>query len=355
MYESGTEARSVVLASLKERYRLNHPSSHKETYHVVLDLRGHSLRYAVGDCIGVYPSNAPPLISRFLRALGADGSEIIQDKSGVSYTLQEFLTSRANLVKVSKRLSLSILQQSSVEHDLIDLVEMSKGITPQELISHLFPLLPRLYSISSSMSEVGEEAHLTVAVTEYERQGERRYGACSSFLCHSTPVGSPIPIYLDTMRDFTLPPGSEQRPIIMVGPGTGVAPFRGFMQERARLPETKNWLFFGERHRAHDFYYENFWHELMLQGKLRLELAFSRDQGEKIYVQHKMMEQGHELWQWLQEGAYLYVCGDATRMAKDVEATFQKIIQQYGNMTTENARAYLRTLRKEKRYLRDIY
>ncbi len=220
----------------------------------------------------------------------------------------------------------------------------------------LAPLLPRFYSIASSPSVHPDEAHLTVSLSSYEYKGEIRYGVASQFLCHlATPHVTPIPCYVQPAAHFTIPSHSHAD-LIMVGPGTGVAPFRAFVQERLAQNATGNhWLFFGERHRATDFFYEEFWTALAQQQKLKLDLAFSRDQAEKIYVQHRMEENGLELWNWLDRGAYLYVCGDADPMAKQVEQTLLQIFETHGKLSSEESKLFLKTLRKEKRFLSDVY
>ena len=204
------------------------------------------------------------------------------------------------------------------------------------------------------MAAVGEEIHLTVGLVEYEILGQRRHGVATHFLCNWAP-GDVVPIYLHPSEAFSLPT-SPHAPIIMVGPGTGIAPFRGFLQERQALcHEGLNWLFFGERNRATDFLYEEDFAHLTKQGNLRLDLAFSRDQQEKVYVQHRMEEQSIQLWRLLEEGAYFYVCGDAFEMARAVDGTLHKIVEKEGKMAPEEAKAYVRRLKTDGRYLRDVY
>jgi len=236
------------------------------------------------------------------------------------------------------------------------LEEQGVGVfSVEEVVRLLAPLLPRFYSIASSMACVGNEAHLTVVEEPYVTNGRVRRGVCSYYLCHEAAVGSRVALYLHPSRGFTLP--DPHHPIIMVGPGTGVAPFRGFMQERATRGATgANWLFFGERSRSNDFFYREFWEGLVQEERLVLDLAFSRDQEEKRYVQHRMEERGQELWSWLEEkGAYLYVCGSATKMAKEVEVALLRILQEHGGLEEGQARKYVRMLREQRRYLRDVY
>ena len=206
------------------------------------------------------------------------------------------------------------------------------------------------------MKTVGREVHLTIALIHYDTNGHKRRGVCTHYLCELAPVNQPlIPVYIQPHHGFTLPANPDV-PIIMIGPGTGVAPFRAFMQERMAIgAKGKNWLFFGERNQISDFFYEDYWSQLISEEKLVMHTAFSRDQENKIYVQHRMMEQGAELFAWLKEGAYLYVCGDAKNMAKDVEAALLQIIQKHGSLDEQATKQFLKQLRQEKRYLRDVY
>jgi sulfite reductase (NADPH) flavoprotein alpha-component len=241
-------------------------------------------------------------------------------------------------------------------HEVWDLLEGNPEVTfsPQELCNLLLPLLPRFYSVASAPKVVGEEVHLTVAFFEYESEGEKRRGVCTHYLCNLVPMyESVVPVYVQPSNGFTLP-SDPNVPIIMIGPGTGVAPYRGFMQERMHF-SSRNWLFFGEWNRSYDFFYEDFWRELEFKKKLRMDLAFSRDQAHKIYVQHRMLEHAEEFFRWLEDGAYVYVCGDKKRMAPDVDAALHQIVKTCGNMDEAGAKAYVKKLRTDKRYLRDVY
>lgn len=371
------------LATIKERYSLCKPGSKKNTQHIVIDLANSGITYRVGDSIGIAPRNDPILVQDTIQAMKAQGDEIVFEKlSGVAWGLRDYLTQKANLNDVSKKLLVelchkqtnlskkafleSLLEESNkealkkylAERHLWDfLMENEETVfAPQELSQLFMPLLPRLYSISSSMKAVGEEVHLTVAQVEYETNGHFRKGVCTYYLCALAPLHEPVvPVYIQPAHGFTLPESPDVS-IIMIGPGTGVAPFRAFMQERMSMEAVgKNWLFFGECHRDHHYFYEDFWSSLSQQGKLRLEAAFSRDQEHKIYVQHRMLEHGAELFRWLEEGAHLYVCGDAQRMAKDVEAVLFEIVQTHGSCDDLAAKNYVKRLRAEKRYLRDVY
>lgn len=372
------------LAKIKERYSLSKPGSQKQTQHLVLDLHGSGLNYAVGDSIGVYPQHDPRVIKNTLHAIRASGEErVVVPATGETLSLHDFLAAKGNITHVSPKLFREVAARQ-INHDkksyLEDLQQESNReafkaftanrevwdflleneevtFTPQEFVALLMPLLPRFYSIASSQKHVGDEAHVTVAPLEYESNGHKRYGVCTHFLCHLADLHrAEVPVFIQPSHGFNLPQ-DPHLPLIMVGPGTGVAPFRGFMQERLfhHRSKGKHWLFFGERNRAHDFLYEEDWDAFSQQGHLRLDVAFSRDQEQKLYVQHKMMESGQELYEWLQEGAHLFVCGDAKRMARDVEQTLQTIIQEYGSKDPQAAKDYIKQLRQQKRYLRDVY
>lgn len=371
------------MATMTSRELLGKPGSKKMTYHIVISLKGSGLRYNVGDSLGVWPINDPELINKTLRAMHADGKELVHDKqSGETTPLREFLTKKANLTDVSRKFLQEIEKRQTnsekrnfYQHllsnegketlkdylelrELWDILEENPEVvfSTEELCALLMPLLPRFYSIASSQDVVGEEVHLTVALLNYEALGHPRKGVCTHFLCDLAPLGvACIPIFIHPHKGFTTPEDHSSH-MIMVGPGTGVAPFRAFLQERhARNAKGRHWLFFGEWNKDYDFYYEDFWRELQEGGKLLLHTAFSRDQGEKVYVQDRMLEQGSEIFKWLEEGAVLYVCGDAKNMAKDVDAALLHIIKRYGHYNDEEAKAYVKNLRAQKRYLRDVY
>jgi sulfite reductase (NADPH) flavoprotein alpha-component len=244
-------------------------------------------------------------------------------------------------------------------HEVWDLLMKHHEVVfdPQEFSDLMMPLLPRFYSIASSMREVGEEIHLTVALLQYETNDHSRVGVTTNYLCNLVPVGEPcVPIYLHpNTHGFTVPE-NPATPLIMIGPGTGIAPYRGFMQERIhQIGSGPHWLFFGEWNRAYDYLYEEDWMSWEAAGKLRIDLAFSRDQAHKVYVQHKLLEQGKELYAWLQQGANVYVCGDAHSMAKDVDQTLHQIVRTHGQMTDDQSKQYLKQLRADHRYMRDVY
>lgn len=372
-----------AIVTIKDRYLLTKPGSTKQTFHVTLDLSSTPLQFKVGDSIAVYPQNDPLLVQHLIDALKANGDEqVIDPRSGSPLSLRHFLSYRANLARSTssflklfyehetshdKKNSLQrmlqqenkpLLTQYLASHDPLDLFKEYQRVDAplQEICTQFGPLLPRFYSVASSQHLYKNEVHLTVALFSFTHQNEQRYGVGSHFLCHLSALNeTPVPIYVQPAQHFTLPANTDA-PIIMVGPGTGVAPFRAFLQERiAKDAKGKNWLFFGERNRRSDYFYEDEFERIKSQGKVRLDLAFSRDQDTKVYVQNKMEESAKDLWEWLQDGAYFYVCGDAHRMAKDVENTLQRIVQTQGNMSEEAAKAYVKSLRTQKRYLADVY
>ena len=341
---------------IKERYALTKPGSTKETYHLVLET---PVSFKVGDSLAIYVNNDPVLVDRLLSAIRVDPETlIIHPRTQETFSLKTFLIQKANISRLTPAF-LKVFHVEKTHHtDMIDfLVEFGhQPFQLSEFVAALPPLLPRFYSVASSPLLHPNEIHLTVTVSSYEHDGEKRYGVASHFLAHLAEVGTtPIPFYVQSASHFTLPQ-DHSTSIIMIGPGTGVAPFRGFLQERLHHQALgKNWLFFGERHREHDFLYEDFWNILVSQNKLALDFAFSRDQNEKIYVQHKLLEKGAEVWSWIQQGAHFYVCGEADPMSKDVEAALKQIFQQYGSLSKEEAHHFLKQLRKDKRYLADVY
>lgn len=371
-------------ACIQARHALSKPGSQKRTHHVVLNIRGSNITYAAGDSVGIFPKHDPSLVKKTLEVVGASGEEMVVVKqSGEKWSFSDYLTGKANITDISPKLFREVAARQSnsykraqleelgreeqratlkaylSEHEVWDFLRAHEEVSfsAQELSDLLMPLLPRFYSISSSQKWVGEEIHLTVAHFEYEANGHARRGVCSHYLCHLADLDAPtVPLFIQPSRGFGLPQ-NPQTPLIMIGPGTGVAPFRAFLQERLLhgASKSKHWLFFGERQRAYDFFYEEEWDLFSRHGHLRLDLAFSRDQLHKVYVQDRMLESGNELFQWLEEGAYLYVCGDAGKMAKDVEAALQAIIEKFGKKTEQEAKEYLKLLRQEKRYLRDVY
>ncbi|NDD58498.1 MAG: sulfite reductase [Chlamydiae bacterium] len=370
-------------AILSAKEPLSKKNSSKETYHLVLNIRNSGIKYKPGDSVAIFPKNNPALVELIISALKASGEEpIVDPKLGVVYTLKEFLSTRANLSRLTSSF-LKVLYAHQLEgeaseklqrllavenkedlkiflqqqHPIDALKEFGGADLPlQEICSQFGPLLPRFYSISSSQSTHPDEIHLTVALYTFSAGDEKKFGVASHFLCHLAKIEETrIPIYIQPTVHFTLPDDTNA-PIIMIGPGTGIAPFRAFLQERSSTQSPgENWLFFGERNKSTDYFYENYFESLSEAGKLRVDLAFSRDQEKKIYVQHKMWERKEELWCWLKKGAYLFVCGDAQRMAKDVEQTLLLISQEEGNLTEQEAKNFLKALKSEKKYRTDVY
>jgi sulfite reductase (NADPH) flavoprotein alpha-component len=373
------------IAAIQERYRLNHEHSSKEVWHVVADISGSGISYRPGDSFAIFPENDPRLVDEVLKAMRAHGDEeVFDERSKENFLFAEWLKKKANLAFCTRKLLCllaerikpeshekkaleSLLQEDqealcteflhswNVPEFLTHYAEKDL-ITPQELTLCVPPLLPRFYSIACSQGLHNEQVEFLVSRVKYEVGGKSRVGTCSHFLCDLVKTGEKsVPLYLHPTKDFLLPEYAHT-PIIMIGPGTGVAPFRAFMQERMMgSNKTKNWLFFGERHEKYDFHYKDLWHQLVGRGFLQLSCAFSRDQLEKSYVQHKLWDERNELWKWLQEGATIYVCGDKERMAKDVDQILHTIIQDQSGKSSEEAKAELSSLRKNKRYLRDVY
>jgi sulfite reductase (NADPH) flavoprotein alpha-component len=372
-------------ARLTENRPLSRPGSAKDTRHYVIDIADSGLTYKAGDSLGIFPTNPPELVNEILARLHARGDELVSPamlKLAEPIALREALFRRLALAGPTRKILETLAARTSdptekeklagllapeakeslaaflAEREFVDLLAEfpHARVTPQEFVDHLRKLMPRLYSIASSGKVHPAHVHLTVATVRYETNGRRRQGVCSTFLAERVAVSeTPVPVFVS--HSHFCPPADGARDIIMVGPGTGVAPFRAFMQERVATGATgRNWLFFGDQRRATDFLYEDEWLAWQRAGKLaRLDLAFSRDQAEKIYVQDRMRSAGAELWAWLQAGAHFYVCGDAKRMAKDVDAALHEIIAQHGAMDAAAAADYVKQLKKDHRYLRDVY
>ena len=355
--------------------RLMTEGSDKETRHFELSLKDSGLDYLPGDSLGVVPTNCEQVIAELLNAVGLTGEESItlgEDtmilKDALMHRLACTVLSKIQIKKfneIAQSDRLADLLKIENKDDLVDymwgreLIDLfleypQSGLNAQDFTGLLRPMPPRLYSIASSLSAHPEEVHLTVAVVRYEGNGKERKGVCSSYLAER--VGERVPCYLHPNKNFKLP-DDPSTPIIMVGPGTGIAPFRAFIEERrATGASGKNWLFFGDRSQKTDYLYENEWESYHNDGLLNdLDLAWSRDQEKKVYVQHKMLEKKTQLWSWLQDGAMFYVCGDASRMAKDVDQALRTIAQEEGAMSEEDAGAWVKSLLKERRYLKDVY
>lgn len=319
-------------AKLLENTPLNAPGSSKDTRHISFSLEGSGLSYEVGDALGVFVQNCPEVVDSVITAHGFDPNSSVGSK-----TLREALRS-----------------DFEIRHLLGKSAE--PGLPLKLFLENLRKLQPRLYSIASSLKAHPEEVHLCIAAVRYQTDGVPHKGVASTFLADRLALGDTTGIYFHAANHFRLP-ADLNKPVIMVGPGTGIAPFRAFLEEReATGAPGKNWLFFGDQKRATDFLYHDQIIGWMQKGHLtRLDTAFSRDQDEKIYVQTRMLQAASELWQWLEEGAYFYVCGDAKRMAKDVDEALHSIIQTAGGKSADEAAAYVAQMKKEKRYARDVY
>ncbi|MCS0342886.1 assimilatory sulfite reductase (NADPH) flavoprotein subunit [Vibrio diabolicus] len=361
-------------ATLLTSQKITGRDSGKDVRHIEIDLEGSGLTYQPGDALGVWFENSSELANAILGKVGLSGVETV-DVDGESLSIHSALVSKYEIttsnpqlitkfaeLSGSKKLQMLVddkdkLREYSANTQIVDvLAEKKTKLTADELISLLRRLTPRLYSIASSQEEVDEEVHLTVALVEYEQNDEKRYGGASSFLAQRLEEGDEVKVFVEHNNNFKLPE-DDSTPIIMVGPGTGIAPFRSFIQEREnRDAEGKNWLFFGDRTFTQDFLYQVEWQKYLKSGVLsRLDVAFSRDQVEKVYVQHRILENAAQVWQWIQEGAYIYVCGDATRMAKDVHDALVIVAEQEGKMPRDDAEQFINDLRKAKRYQRDVY
>jgi sulfite reductase (NADPH) flavoprotein alpha-component len=372
-------------ATVTENRLLNKAGSSKETRHFVVNLGTSGLSYKAGDSMGVFPSNRPVEVAEILERLGATGDELVSPvmlKLPAPLPLREVLTHRLSLSGPTSKILATLLAKATDadekakleallnpeakealtgyldEREYIDILsEFPKTrLTAQEFVDHQRKLMPRLYSIASSSKQHPDEIHLTVAVVRYTTNHRERHGVCSTFLADRVRVGeTPTPIFVSNSHFG--PPEDTSKDAIMVGPGTGIAPFRAFVQDRAFVGSTgRNWVFFGDQKSHTDFLYQEEWEKYLAEGKVtHLDLAWSRDQILKVYVQDKMREKGAELWAWLKNGGYFFVCGDAKRMAKDVDIALHDVIAQHGGMTAEQAVEYVKQMKKDKRYQRDVY
>ncbi len=377
--ESSYSRTNPFRAEVLENLNLNGRGSNKETRHVELSLEGSGLTYEPGDSLGVYPENDPELVELLLKEMNWDPEEIVTlNKQGDVRPLKEALISHYEITVLTKPLLEQAAQLTGSEElrdllapgneenvkayiegrDLLDLVRDYGpfSVSAQQFVSILRKMPARLYSIASSLSANPDEVHLTIGAVRYDAHGRERKGVCSILCAERLQPGDTLPVYVQHNQNFKLPKDPET-PIIMVGPGTGVAPFRSFMQEREETgAEGKAWMFFGDQHFVTDFLYQTEWQNWLKDGVLtKMDVAFSRDTEEKVYVQHRMLEQSAELFKWLQEGAAVYICGDEKHMAHDVHNTLLEIIEKEGNMSREEAEAYLADMQQQKRYQRDVY
>jgi sulfite reductase (NADPH) flavoprotein alpha-component len=374
--EAFSRKRPYVARLLSNR-RLSAAGSSKEVRHFVVSLGESGLRYEAGDALGVWPRNDPALVEELLGALGLDGAEPVVARAGATAPLREALnghyeitriprlmldhfaavTGDATLVAAVSPNANGKLQQFLLGREVIDLVLAYPAVrfTPEAFAALLRPMQPRLYSIASSPSVYPHEAHLCVSVVRYTSLGRARGGVTSTFLADRAAGDTAVPVFVQANAAFRLPP--PDAPLIMIGPGTGIAPFRAFLQQRrAAGAAGRNWLFFGDQHAATDFLYREEIEAFQREGLLtRLDLAWSRDQAQKVYVQDRMRSAAKELFGWIEAGGCVCVCGDARRMAKDVDAGLHEIVREAGGRTSEQAAEYIRRLAAERRYVRDVY
>ncbi len=380
-----TEAASVYSrknpfpATLAVNRKLTLGGSEKDTRHFEISLQDSGLAYEVGDSLGVFPQNDPKLVDRILKTQEFTGGEIVTNPAGESVPLREALLKDFIITAPSKQLLQAIAAKDSSAQFLVDLLDPdvkteldtwlwgrdvldpleefpSAKFTPEEFVAVLRKLQPRLYSIASSQRVVGDAVHLTVACVRFHAHNRDRTGVASIFLAERAEAPGGVPVFVHTAKQFRVPedPAAD---MIMVGPGTGIAPFRAMLQERKATGATgRNWLFFGEQRSACDFFYKDEFEAYKADGVLnRLDTAFSRDQDYKVYVQHRILEAASELYDWFEKGAYFYVCGDASRMAKDVDLALLQVFEKAGGKPPGEAAEYVAALKKEKRYRKDVY
>jgi sulfite reductase (NADPH) flavoprotein alpha-component len=366
-------------AKVLHNVNLNGAGSSKETRHIELSLEGSGLSYNPGDALGIIPKNDPELVASLLQEMNWDEKTVVTiNKQGETLLLKEALTDYFEITLLSKKIlqaaaaftdneelkTLVLIENASLLKEYTngrDLLDMLKDFGPwkataQEIVSLLRKMTPRLYSIASSIAAHPGEVHLTIGAVRYHAHGRDRKGVCSVQVAERIQEGEALSVFVQPNKHFHLP-DSQEKDIIMVGPGTGIAPFRSFIEERAVNKATgKSWLFFGDQHAASDFLYQDELEKYQKDGVLtRLETAFSRDSAQKVYVQHKMLENSKELFEWLENGAYFYVCGDKQYMAKDVHTALLTVIEKEGSMSPEDAEAYLNGMKEQGRYERDVY
>jgi sulfite reductase (NADPH) flavoprotein alpha-component len=361
--------------------KLTGTGSEKDTRHHEIAIEDPAATYLPGDALGIHPHNSRVIVDRILRRVGAAGDEPVPGTDGVPTPIRKALTEVYNLTTPSRRLLELLVARGATDlapllervnalqlkrylsgwneaHDVLDTLDDHSHVrlTPGELVVTLRRTLPRLYSIASSFKAHHGQAHLLVVSVRYTIRDRVREGLCSTWLADRWPTDATAEMYLQNQQKHFGLPANPDTPIIMIGPGTGLAPFRAFIEERRVLDARgRNWLFFGEQHRATDFFYGNELTEYTKDGFLRLDLAFSRDQATKVYVQHRMQEQARDLWAWLEEGAEIFVCGDKDRMAADVDRELHRIVETEGKRTPAQAGEYVENLRRTRRYKRDVY
>lgn len=365
--------KNPYMATVLEKVRITGRDSDKEVYHLELSLEESGLTYEPGDAVGIFALNPASLVEQILQKTGFDPEYMVTLENGemsireaLSHHLEITVLTFDTVKKYYEKTKLpelgklinddKKLDEYLYGHDLLDILEdYPFDWNANKLIEVLRQLPPRLYSISSSQDMVGDEVHATVSVVRYERKSRLRNGACSSHLADNIEIDDQVPVYIEKNPSFKLPANGAK--IIMVGAGTGIAPYRAFLQQREADNKTGNtWLFFGDRHFQSDFLYQVEWQKWLKSNHLqKMDVAFSRDQEEKIYVQHKLLENQKEILKWLEEGAHFYLCGDMKSMAKDVNKTLLEIIKNQGGITTEKAEEYVKKLKREKRFQQDVY
>lgn len=364
-------------AKVLKNVNLNGAGSKKETRHLELSLKGSDLSYVPGDCLGILPENDPQLVASLLEVMKWDAElPVVVGKQGETLPLKEALAGYFEITLLNKKMLQQAAELTDNEElkklaadanqlkeyaEGRDLLDMLQDFGPwkasaQEIVALLRKMPPRLYSIASSIAANPEEVHLTIGAVRYTAHGRERKGVCSVQCAERLQEGDTLPVFIQQNKHFNLPE-SQEKDIIMVGPGTGIAPFRSFIQERAvKKAAGRAWLFFGDQHSATDFLYQSELEGYQKDGALtRVDAAFSRDSEQKVYVQHKMLENSKELFAWLENGAYFYVCGDKQYMAKDVHNTLIDVIEKEGSLTREAAEAYLNAMQEQGRYQRDVY
>lgn len=376
--ESSYSRKNPFQAQVLENLNLNGRGSNKETRHLELSLETANLQFEPGDSLGIYPKNNEAFVSALIAEFGWDEEEQILMKDSPAQSLKDALISNFEITVLSKPLltKLASFTFSSQLHDLLqaeneqqlrdylygrDLLDVAQDFKPwtmsaSEFVSSLRKIPARLYSIASSQKANPDEVHLTIGTVRYEANGRERKGVFSGACAELVEVGDTLPVYVHHNPNFKLPQNSET-PIIMIGAGTGVAPYRAFLEEREELGAGgKSWLFFGDQHFVTDFLYQTEWQRWLKEGVLtRMDVAFSRDTEQKVYVQHRLKERAEEIYKWIENGAVIYICGDEKHMATDVHATLLKIIEDQGNKTSEESVAYIQNLQQQKRYQRDVY
>ncbi|HEU64455.1 MAG TPA: hypothetical protein ENH96_03595 [Chlamydiae bacterium] len=354
------------ISRIKHRELLNKEGSSKKTYHLILDINDSNISYEPGDSVAILVENDPRIVDLTINYMKADPTqEIINPRTNANIKLIDFLTKKANISKANfnfiklfdKKLKIDELKTLITTHHIWDILKLfpKHKITAQDMCANMMPLLPRLYSITSSLKMYPNEMHLLITHVSYELGGIKRNGVATEYICNlSQTLKTKIPIYIQPSHGFRLTKDLD-KPIIMIASGCGLAPFRSFLEERfITQAKGNNWLIFGERNSKTDFYFEDFFKDLEEKNLLRLTTAFSRDQEDKIYVQDRLLENASDVWQWIHSGCLIYSCGGLA-MGRAVDETLQNIFTQEGNLSKEESRAFFKSLIKEKRYLKDIY